>query len=280
MRRSIYSLLVLPVIAACATVGGSGSDGNMALAYTVPSSGTLRYEVTDNMVIQIDAMGQVMEIPQVGSATIGMTFAQTEGGVRVTTDWEAWESVMSNPMGAPERGSLNDVDGSLIFDMSRTGAGTVVELPDMRGMSENLLDPESIVHSFFPRLPARAATAGMTWTDTIAYVSERAGTYSDITTVAEYMVVGDTTVAGKRLLRVNYTGVESMEMEGAQMGMSFTQSAGGNSRGWFLWDQATGVMVENHFEADIEGLMETDAIPVPLPMMISLRKTIRLLPGM
>lgn len=280
MRRSTTALLLLPFLAACASVyGGSASDSAAPLAYGA-QQGELRYQIADTAIIVVDAMGQTIEVPTISNATLGMTFAATETGVRVTAEWEEWEAILANPMGASERSSVEQLDGPLVFDLDHRGRTSVVGIPNMRGNSELMLDPDAIAHSFFPRLPAMVASPGMTWTDTISYISDRAGTYSDVQSVTTYTVVGDTVVSGARYLRVDFTGIDSMESEGAQMGMAFTQTAQGTSRGFFLWDQTAGRLVETSYEARLEGLMDMDGVPVPLGVAMNLSQKGRLLPGM
>jgi hypothetical protein len=277
-RRNLLAALLVPALAACAS-GGSGGDGPMGLAMGMPEGGTVTYEIADTTVIAIDAMGQMMEIPATGSTTITATFApNATGGVRMTATVADFESVMSNPMGAPERASGDDIEGELVVDYDRRGVAEVVGIPALSGTAEQMFSPEQLAHGMFPRLPGTPPTPGMTWTDTITTVVDRAGTFTESTQIITWTVPADG-IQGA-MVRIDYTGTMEMEQEGMQMGMSFTQDLQGASEGHVIWDMAASRMEEHHSTSTLDGVMDADQVPVPLPLSVVVTQVIRRTAGM
>lgn len=265
--RALFAALTLaPLMAACAGGPGGGSGGPAVLAFSVPDGGTLSYAQHDTAVISVDAGGQMIDIQALSRSVVNMSFAATEAGLRVTATWSELEATVSNPMGAPERVSVDDIQGSLVFDMDRRGAGMLVSAPTFRGNAANMLSSSDVVYGFFPRLPGTSPTPGMTWTDTIAYESVEAAGPMTARTVMTYTVAGDTVVDGRTLLKVELSGDDTRTQEGVTSGMSFVQTTDGSLRGHFLWDLAAGALHSQVIWSDLVGTMDVDAVPFPLDM--------------
>ena len=278
--RTLLSALLLPALAACAS-GGSSGTASAGLAMGVPQGGAATWEIADTTVISIDAMGQMMEIAGTSATTLSATFASNGmGGTRMTATVDAYDARMNNPMGAPEIASGSEIDGQFVVDFDTRGVADILEMPDLSGNAENMFSPETLAHTIFPRLPGTPPTPGMSWTDTISVTSDRAGTFTDAQQVMTWTVAGEEMHGGRSLLRIDYTGTMSMQQDGAQMGMSFTQTLQGGTEGWVLWDLAAGVMEEHHSTASLDGLMEADQVPMPLPLAVTIHQVIRRVDGM
>lgn len=260
--RSLLALL--PFLAACAGGPGAAGGGPATLDFQVPSQAQMSYTQSDTAVVSVDAGGQMIDVNMVSNALLDMSFAPAERGVRVTATWRELEASVSNPMGAPERFGVDDVEGPLVFDLDRRGAAQVVTTPTLDGNAAQMVSPHAVAHSFFPRLPGGAPTPGMSWTDTIAYEAEEEAGSTMTRSIVTYTVAGDSTVAGRTFLKVNLSGESSQMVEGVMSGMGFIQDAAGGLRGWFLWDLAAGAMHSQVVETDMQGTMDVDAAPFPL----------------
>ena len=270
MRRPLSRTVValLPLAAACAGGPGGGEISPPTLSFQVPNPPSVSYTQADTAVISIDAGGQMLDVNVVSDAVMGMNFEPIEGGLRVTATWTKLDAYVSNPMGAPERVSLDDVDGPLVFDLNGRGVANVVSAPSLEGSAAQMVSPAAVANDFFPRLPGSAPTAGMTWTDTIAYEADEGVGSTVSRSILTYTVAGDTAVAGRTLLRVDLVGETSQTSEGVTSGMAFVQSASGEVSGYFLWDLAAGLMHSQVTETDLVGTMDVAAAPFPLDIAI------------
>jgi hypothetical protein len=270
MRRGAIrtSLFLIPFAAACAGGPGGGGMSPPTLTFQVPDQPQVRYSQADTAVISIDAGGQMFDVSMVSNAVMDMTFAPAENGVRVTATWAELDATVSNPMGAPERFSVDDVDGPLVFDLDSRGVAQVVSAPSLKANVAQMVSPAALANGFFPRLPGGAPTPGMTWTDTIAFEADE-GVGSTISrSIVTYTVAGDTAVAGQTLLKVDMEGEMSQTAEGVTSGMSFVQDAAGSFSGYFLWDLAGGIMHSQMSESELVGTMDVDAAPFPLDIAV------------
>ncbi len=277
MRRgaSISALVLLPFMAACAGGPGGGSSGPAVLAYT--AGGTMMYSQVDSAVISIDAGGQMIDVNASTDQVMEMVFAPSADGVQVTATWRELDAVVSNPMGAPERADIDDVEGSLVFTLDRMGAATMVSAPELSGSAVQMVSPAGIANGFLPRLPGTPPEAGMTWTDTISYSADEGDASTVAETVYTYTVVGDTVVNGMNLLKVDMRGVDDRTIEGATAGMGFVQTVSGDITGFFLWDLAAGMMHSTFVETEMFGTMDVDMAPFPLD--VSMRGKTRVVPA-
>lgn len=252
----------------------------MTLAIGVPQGGMATYESADTTVIAVDAGGQILEIPAVSMARMNVAFEATmDGGVRASATWTDYEATMSNPMGPSERATLDGVEGTLVFDLDRMGDVSIVELPSLSGTAETMLTPEGVAYGLFPGMPGVPPQPGTTWTDTISYVVDRAGTYTESTEVYEWTVVGEEQYEGRTVLRLNFTNSMTMEQDGVQMGMSFSQNLQGGAEGYVLWDLTANRMELRQSSGSLEGVMDMDQMPMPLPLSVSNSSTIRRVAG-
>ena len=79
VRLSIIALMFLG-LAAC---GGGGPPAPAGLGYSVPNPGAVTYMAADTSYIEIDAMGQMMQMSTAQSATVNAVFADVAGAVQV-----------------------------------------------------------------------------------------------------------------------------------------------------------------------------------------------------
>lgn len=271
-----FVLVVAPlVLGACA---GSGPASPPALAYGLPQPATVRYQTGDTALMDIDAGGQNMQATVSSGATFGTTFARAPEGVRVTLTVEDLDARVSSPAGSASADE-SGIGGPVVFDLDRRGGATVVSQPTVTGPTGEFFQPLSLAHGFFPRLPGRAAALGESWTDTIRVEGEQGEGSLDQTTVATYTVAGDTLVRGRSMVRIDVTGTVRTSSRGVTMGMDFTQNLNGTVRGWVLWDQGRGLLVESYTETDGRGSMEVAMAPFPLGVRMRGQSRVRLLEG-
>ncbi len=279
MKYVAASALLLFGLAACAGPGGVSPRGG--LMYQVPESPSVVYVAESSQDINIDAgaMGS-MNMTASSVMTMAMSFVAGADGIQVTTVFEELSASMTQPMGGSLSASESDIEGDLVFTLDEKGKATVVTLPEMKGSAEQLVNPVSLVHDFFPRLPGRAVDPGDTWTDTVKYEAQTSDADLSSNSVLTYTLVGDTVVDGATLLHITFEGESDVVGTGATEGMEVIQAASGDVTGMFLWDPARGLMVALESSADMDGTVEVPAAGMPpMPMTVRGSGTVRLQGG-
>lgn len=269
MKYVAASAALLFGLAACSGPGGVTPSGG--LMYTVPATSSVVYiaESTQNISIDAGPMGS-MAMTANSEAELAMAFASGPDGIQVTTTFQKVSASMDNPMGGAETASESDIDGQLVFTIDKTGKGTLVSAPEVKGTAEQLISPTTFVYEFFPRLPGGAATPGDMWTDTIQYeINMEQGDVSS-SSVVTYTLVGDTVVDGLTLLHVTYEGDAEAVGTALSGGTEVIQTFAGDLTGMFLWDPARSLMVWSESSQDLDGTVEVPAAGMPpMPMTIS-----------
>lgn len=269
MKNPVAYVLLFFGLAACAGPGGVSPSGG--LLYRAPDATPVVYvsETTADIDIDAGAMGS-FAMQANSEATMTMAFLSTDEGVQVTATFDDLSASLSQPMGGSQTATEADIEGDLVFTIDEKGKGTVVTLPEMKGMAEELASPVSIVHEFFPRLPGGAAAPGDMWTDTVQYEAKTGQGDVSSNTVVTYTLQGDTIVDGTTLLLVTYEGLADVVGTGLQEGMEVVQAVSGDVTGMFLWDPARGLYMGGESEQDLTGTVEVPAAGMP-PMPMSVK---------
>ena len=272
VRLSIIALIFFG-LAACG--GGVGPPAPAGLGYSVPNPAAVTYMTADTSYIEIDAMGQMMQMSTAQSATVNAVFADVAGAVQVTLTYEDFGARLTQPMGAPMTADESGIKGPLVYSVDRTGNVTVGSVPDVTGNASTLFAPLSTMQAFLPGLPGMGVGVGDMWTDTVSYSGDEGpGTISAIT-ISEYSVVGDVTVDGRSMLRIDITGSSVSETEASVEGMDVFQSMSAMMEGHMLWDMQAGVMHERVLTFEGDGTTEVSAAPMAMSMQMNGTSTTR-----
>lgn len=265
--RTLVSSLVLALpLAACAGGGAPAGDmsGPPALAYAVPPGGALTYVQGDTVEMAIDAGGQTMDVTVAMSALLDLAYAGGGDALEVTATYRDFEISATNPLAGSERGDESEIGGPIVFTIDRRGEGTLVSAPEIEGVSAQAVSPASMAAGFFPRLPGRAVVVGESWTDTVTVATDEDIGVSEGTTIYEFTAVGDTAVAEGTFMKVAFTSFDERTTESTMQGAEITQDVAGEGSGWYLWDSARNVVVQQYLEARLRGSMEVSMAPMPL----------------
>jgi hypothetical protein len=276
IRRTLSTAVPLAVLVLAGCGSPPADPAPAGLAWAVPSSPTVVYARGDTAEVEVDAGGQVLEISVESRAVLDVGFEPAGPGVRVTAALREFAASMSNPMAPSQSIDESSIRGDLVFSMDRTGRVSDVQAPAVEGIAAQMFSAEEIATSLFPRLPARPVEPGTTWVDTLSVESEEESGSIRSTSVVSYTVAGDTTVAGRTLLRVELVSEEERRVDGTQGGMEINQDLSGTSEGWFLWDRARGLLVESYQTSSLAGTMAVSAAPFPFPVEVEGEQIVRL----
>ncbi|MCK5651987.1 MAG: hypothetical protein KAJ42_11445 [Gemmatimonadetes bacterium] len=274
MKRflSLVILITLPV-AGCGPFGG-GPSPDAALAFGVPTPSSLAYLVGDTAVITIETgMMGTLEITSSNSATLGVDFAPAAGGVQVTALFREYSATQTNPMAGATTADQDDISGPLVFTLDRRGHGEIVQAPEVTGNAVQFF-PSEYAYLLFPQLPGGALDPGDSWVDTVAYQMEHEGTSIAPIYAYTYTLQGDTTVAGRRLLKINAVAVMTVEMMGSTEGMELAQAFAGDMSGTVLWDPVGGMLYSSEMTRSATGILEIPAAGMP-PMPLTVTGTLK-----
>lgn len=268
-RRFLGCVTLVSAVVACA-------GGAPALEYGVPDAGDVRYRYGDTTVVSVSMMGQSMELTQQGVADYAVLFAPAPDGVNVTMTVTDLTGTLIQPMGPPVDIDETQVEGALVFSLDREGNAVVAEQPRVALEASQLVSALALAHGFFPGLPARVVAVGDSWADTVRYDgSEGAGSRSETATL-RYTVIGDTTVAGRDLLRIGVEGTRETAAELEVSGMAVSQTSEEEMEGHVLWDVEAGLMVERRSTSSGSGTVSLPISPDPIPIQVQSTRTIRL----
>ena len=124
-------------------------------------------------------------------------------------------------------------------------------------------------------LPGREVSLHEVWTDTIGFMTERAGMPVKVRTIITGTYAGDTIVAGARLHIVDFHTSDIMATETQAATMTLIGSTSGGRRERVLWDPRRGVMVQR--EAEREMTHEVETITGPRTTIEHSRVALRLI---
>jgi hypothetical protein len=106
-------------------------------------------------------------------------------------------------------------------------------------------------------LPGRAVALHETWTDTIGFMTERAGTPVKVRTIITGTYAGDTVIGDARLHIVDFRTSDIMATETRAATMTLIGSTSGGRRERILWDPNRSVMVQREAEREMTHEIET-----------------------
>ena len=276
-RRRVPLRVVWPFVAITASlVASCGPPSPPALAYAVPSTPEVRYEIADTAVVHVSVMGQNLELRQAGVGSYAVAFGTSDVGVSVSLTVEDLAATIHPPMGEPLMIDEGDVRGDLVFTLDRRGGAAVSSSPRVEDNAMGMVSGLSLAHTFFPRLPGRAVAAGDAWVDTVSFEGHEGSGGRSETWALRHTVVGDTVVAGRPLLAISVTGTGDTANDLVVSGMSVSQASTLDLVAHVLWDYQRGLMIESVRTVSGTGTASVSIAPAPLPVRIEATQRARL----
>jgi len=258
--------------ASCAT----GAPAPLALAYGLPDPAVVTYFAGDTLSVQINALGQPLELRVGSTAEYGVSYERSGDGLTVTLAVRSLEIDVSLPMVEPMRIDEAIVEGDLVLALDRRGEVTILESPDVEEAASAFFAGPMIAHSLFPGLPGTAVQPGDSWVDTVAFQDDGDTGESSQRSITTYTVIGDTQVEGRSLLEIGFEGTSEMRQTMALQGAEIEQATDMEVVGRVLWDMRRGVMFERETISTGTGTVRVALAPMPLPTRVESRSRVRL----
>lgn len=276
MRARASTMPLCVTVTAAALAGCAGGSAAPALAYRLPSPAEATYVAGDTLAIEINALGQTLNLDIGSTALFDVAFVRSGDGVTATLRVRDLRADVSLPMVGPMSVDEAIVQGDLVVSLDRQGNATILESPQVEEAASAFFAGPSIAHSFFPGLPGRAVSAGDSWVDTVTFSEDGDTGASSQSSITTYTVVGETVRDGRSLLEITLTGTTEMRQTMALQGTEIQQQTNLAVEGHVLWDAQSGRMVERRTFSSGTGTVRVQLAPAPLPTRVQSRSWVRL----
>jgi len=217
------ALIAIAILAGCA---GKGKKESEFWVYSMPEGRTLEYAKSEDVIQEMEVMGQAMEVTSRRDLGFSMAPAAGEGtDLTAEVTITSLEASMSSPQGDFEADGAPAIDKSFMMTFSPLGKEIDVsgaeDITYGQGpQGERSLHPDFA--AFLPDLPGMPVKVGDTWTSTEEIpVNEQ---NSELLLKFEYLntFLGFETMDGMKCAKVEAVITGSMSGSGEQMGAPLT----------------------------------------------------------
>lgn len=273
----IGALLAGAVLTGCVGPGGAEPGG---LKYDVPDPNPATYTFSDTTAFVVESGGAgALEVVTTRAGTAELQFRHDPPGYRVEVRFPRFRGTFENATQGAVTMDEREIRGLLVVRLGYRGDLVVVDTPALGARLREIVGPESLARPFFVHLPGRSAPVGARWVDTVVTRETGGGTVSRSTSVISSVLLGDTVVGERRLLRIRTAASSEVEVTGISGGVDIEQRLTGTVRGRVLWDQADAVLFERVEEGELTGTLSLPGTGArPMPVTARLRRTVSLRP--
>ncbi len=249
-------VLVLAVLGLALQARSADAQATQAApaAYSRSAKDTLRFhEVTHTEIRMTTPQGE-FTIPADHDARISVVFLP---GDSARAWYDSLRVSLNSPAGlmAPETGSLLKQPFALKLD--NRGRTTLTSAPKFPEALQGVTDLSHQFDDFFLRLPAQPLKIGLMWTDTVSRTDSTGGKWIQITTIGQFRVERDTTVAGQAAMVISAKQRQMLNSEAPVPGQDLRAQSTltGNDDGFFLFAPKTGRMLGRQRKGELTGQM-------------------------
>ena len=191
--------------------------------YARSAKDTLRYhEVTQTEVNMTTPQGSVT-VPMEHDATIAVLLLP---GDSARAWYESLRLSVTGPTGVMAPETAPALRQPFALNVDARGRTKLVSAPTFPQSFQGVTDLTHQFDDFFLRLPAEPLKVGLTWTDTVTRADSGNGKRLRSTTIAQYRVERDTTIAGQAGLVVNVQQQGTVNTEAPVPGRDMRLRAG------------------------------------------------------
>lgn len=283
MFRAAAAAALLALAAACAGGPGPGGFGpsGVALSYAAEEPLQAAYQFSDTTRFSIEAgpMGTML-VTSAQQGTAEMAIAgQESGGVSATVGVPVYSGRFENPNQGTLRVDAGDIRGQWVVRLDPRGRVEVADSPALTAAARQIAGSESLVRPLFVHLPGGVTPIGTVWVDTVSVTESGGGTVSRARSIIRSTLVGDTTVAGRRLAVIRTESGTDLEVEGTSGGVEILQRMRGTILGTILWDPGRSLLVERIEAGELEGTLELPGMGfAAMPVTADVRRSVSLRP--
>ncbi|MDB4948862.1 MAG: hypothetical protein JWM27_1511 [Gemmatimonadetes bacterium] len=235
---------------------------------------SLRYRAVTTARAEFALPTGAVPVGQSRDATLTLRFGR---GDTVRAVFRSLRQSSTGPGGESTVETDSALGKPFILRLEANGALRMLSMPHLPAALAEATDFEKAFTDFLIRMPGTPLRAGATWTDsTVMGDSLAAGVDLVSREVLRYRVVGDTTVAGRTLVKVEFAGTSyrRSSVAGGVLRLS------GPVTGRFLWDAAAGRLAARRRAGHFVGRLAvaTAAGSGEVPATMEMESTLTLLP--
>ena len=253
-------------VAALATLAPFATAGAQSLGYGPAQGASFRYRTSNQLVVSQQILESENHYTLRADGIVRLTLMNA--GPRLL--WRlGYEELNLQIEGAFPSPRIEGLRGAVVT-LSTTPQGVVLD-----ALASGVVSPgigtqyvERAAAAFLPRLPERAAAPGAVWTDTLLVTEVLQGVTAEVTTVLRYAVADTSSIAGRAVVPVEYTGTISVAGSGLIEGSRVQVEGSGRVRGHYLYDPADRVFDLHEQEQVLEStltLMSPEQRTVGIP---------------
>ncbi len=253
-------------MAVLATLAPFATAGAQSLGYGPAQGASFRYRTSNQLIVSQQILESENHYTLRAEGIVRLTLMNA--GPRLL--WRlGYEELTLEIEGAFPSPRVEGLRGAVVT-LSTTPQGVVLD-----ALASGVVSPgigtqyvERAAAAFLPRLPERAATPGAVWTDTLLVTEVLQGVTAEVTTVLRYAVADTSSIAGRAVVPVEYTGTISVAGSGLIEGSRVQVEGSGRVRGHYLYDPADRVFNLHEQEQVLEStltLMSPEQRTVGIP---------------
>ena len=197
-------------------VGGPPVEAQSALPGYGPSTG--HYRLVSTVKQTQTQMGQTQEFETATNQLLTLVVAKSSAALTLSMTVDSASATTNAPVPAPDMNAM--IGANVSGPMGTDGHMATSTVTDKAGKPMDASTAAGM-RSFLPRIKA-GATPGAMWTDTIMTNGLQNGANVSTTTIINFTMVGDTTVAGVRGWKLTSTNAGTIDGTGNQGGADYT----------------------------------------------------------
>ncbi len=234
----------------------------------MPSVPEVTYVVGDTLSIELEGLGQEMEIAARSRATYAVRYASgSSGGPRVTATLESLSADVATPLTEPMSLDEGAVEGEFVFEPDSRGRALSTSSPRTSGGAQVFSAP-IVAHTLFPRVAGRVVSVGDSWIDSVTYSEENEAGETAVRSRLTYTVVRESMDRGRAILEVDFEGTAEVSQALSIEGAAITQASEVEVVGSLSWDTSAGLMHESEVVMEGTGSVRAALLPVALPTRV------------
>lgn len=232
-----------------------------ALAHGMPSVSEATYRVVDTVTISIQSPMGPMDMNTSADISLAVGFEGDPAGFRATARIADFRASVANPMMGTQSIGGEAAQGAVVVLVGPAGMAELVGLPEVSPEASELFVFEALGHDLFPGLPARAAAAGDSWTDTVTWSTNTQGLETNATGVRTFALGDETVIDGRSLWAISVSATVESSGSGSEGGVTITRETTGTFAGTYYWDAEAGLLHSAELTRDLQGTVTVPGAP-------------------
>jgi hypothetical protein len=215
-------------------VGGVQSGSGQSLVYDPDRGEPFRYRTTNTLTVSQQILQRDTHYRVSSDGVVRLTLMDPGARMLWRLGFETLDLNIEGALPTPRREVLRGT----VITLSTTPSGVVLD-----ARASGVVPPgigvrylERSAQAFFPQLPEKGATAGVSWSDTLTVTEVLQGVTTEIEMILTYAIADTSALAGRPVIPIDYSGEITVRGMGTISGSSVAVSGRGEITGNYLFD--------------------------------------------